>query len=512
MQLSEIINYAIYGFIAFFVLVNVIRGLAGGVRRQVLRLITVAASATVAFLVCIKIYPTVYGFIAGKSMEELIALISSALARFGIAMPEAVPKYLSCLESETAAYVLAVPMLLLIVPVVFIVCFFVLSLITKLIHVIVCGMLGFTKRNNNFITRILGGAVGLVQGVLIAAVILLPIVGTYSSIGYIVKTAEEKHPDSQNSQVVANAYNTYLAPAEENIAVKLLSEKCGFLYEKFITVDVDDEKIKLSDVGSDLFNVFVLYGDLGGVDFSNLTEANKATINEMVDSIGNDKYITSILSGFFRALPRTIDKGLVKITFEEPLKGFVSSFFHAFETSDKDNVKTDLSMVVNIAFIVSDSGILKAEGGEGMMNALLSTDASGATTMKRITGELSKNSRFAVISEQLTELAVHALLANSGIEGDAAETVTEITDTLNEIIAIDKESYATEEEYRAEVSSKIDETLRAEGIPLDEEQLEMVTDFVATELEGKEELTEADLAEFIAEYYNAYASGEMPVA
>jgi hypothetical protein len=169
-------------------------------------------------------------------------------------------------------------------------------------------------------------------------------------------------------------------------------------------------------------------------------------------------------------------------------------------------------MVANIAFIVSDSGVLTAEDGTAMMNALIATDEKGDTTMKMIVEELNKNVRFAIISEQLTELAVHALLANSGIDGDAAETVTEITNTLNDIIAIDKASYATEEEYRAAVSSKIDETLKAEGIPLEEEELAMVTEYITTELDGKEEISSADIAAFMAEYYNIYAGTVAPAA
>ena len=508
MELPVIINYGIYGFIAFFALITALSGLVGGFSRQVLRVVTVAVSAVISFIVCTKLYPTVFGFLSSKTTADLIAMINSA----GVTLPENIVAFLECLETETGAYLLAIPLLLVAVPVLFILLFVLLNGITKIIHLILCGIFGFTKKNNIFITRILGAAVGFVQGVFVAAVIMLPIAGTVGTLSHVVKTAEEELPDSTNTQVVANVYHAYLDAAENNVAVNILNTKVGFVYEKFITVDVEGEAVKLSDVASDCFNTFVLYGDLAGVDFANLTAENKETINSMVENIGNDKYITSILSGVFRALPRAFDRGLVQFTYDEPLLGFANSFLHVFETSNKDNVKNDLSTTVNILFIVSDSGVFGAEG-QGIFDALMLTDENGHSTVTRICKELGRNERFAPIADTLAEMAVQILLDNAGVDGDAKQTVEEITGTLNEVLAIDKSSYETEEEYRAEVSSKIDETLQAEGIPLEEDQLAAVTDYVTTEFEGKEEITEHDIADFMAKYYDVYAgaSGDTTV-
>ena len=75
---------------------------------------------------------------------------------------------------------------------------------------------------------------------------------------------------------------------------------------------------------------------------------------------------------------------------------------------------------------------------------------------------------------------------------------------MNEIISIKKEDFATEEEYKEEVSSSISEVLSNQGIPLEGEQLDKVTDFVINEFEGKDSLTEADFADFMTKYYDEY--------
>ena len=131
-------------------------------------------------------------------------------------------------------------------------------------------------------------------------------------------------------------------------------------------------------------------------------------------------------------------------------------------------------------------------------------------SQNRIIDTVESNARFNGVMASLSDMAVHVLLENSGLSPEVAETVDSIKNTLNDVLTVNKDDYATEEEYKEVVSEKIGGVLEEYSIPLEKEQLDVVTDFVCAELEGKEEITDTDLAEFMAKYYEVYTSGELP--
>ena len=163
-------------------------------------------------------------------------------------------------------------------------------------------------------------------------------------------------------------------------------------------------------------------------------------------------------------------------------------------------------------YILTDIGVFSSESSENLMDKFMQKDSEGKNAIEKISAALKSNDRFITVALSITDLAVNLVLENAGIDPEVMNTVEDIKGTLNDIVSINKNDYETEEEYKAEVSSKIDTTLTENGIPLDEEQLSMVTDFVCTELEGKEEITEADLVDFMAKYYSVYVGegGELP--
>ena len=112
----------------------------------------------------------------------------------------------------------------------------------------------------------------------------------------------------------------------------------------------------------------------------------------------------------------------------------------------------------------------------------------------------------------MADVAMALVLTNSGMsETIAPETLDNVKGSLNDVIAMDKDAYETEEEYKAAVSNTIGTTLDECHIALEPEQLDIVTDYVIQEFEGKEEVTDEDMVNFMSQYYDAYASGELEV-
>ena len=101
-----------------------------------------------------------------------------------------------------------------------------------------------------------------------------------------------------------------------------------------------------------------------------------------------------------------------------------------------------------------------------------------------------------------------ALMTSVGItDPDVAQRVEDVKNDLNEVIAMNKEDYATQEEYKEAVSTKINDTLVKNDIEITEEQLDMVSDFVIEEFDEIDEITDAEIADFMAKYYDVYMNG-----
>ena len=497
MQLPVLLNYGVYGLAALLAVFGAISGLVNGIKRQTLRLISIGISALLSFLICIAVFPALYSSLENKTISELLAMA-------GLNLNEAFQKIVDCIEIETGIYILAIPVSLFIIPIIFIVIFVIFNLLMLIPCVIFSGIFGFIKKDNNIVTRLLGAAVGLLQGVIVAAVILIPVAGTVDTLGVAVHTAEERHPFSQNTETVANIYHLNLDPLENNLIIKVINDRFGYIYDRFTTVTVDGADVNMQTVVVDTFDIFVLSGDLKGADFNKLTEDNKVVISAMTHDIGVDRYIATIVSGMLRAVSGAFDSGAIAFSYPEPLLTFMNSFVHVFAATTADTVEEDITTMENVYYIISDSGLLKADAADGMFVSITTVDSNTISVLSQVTDELNSNPRFRPVAKELSKMSMELLLNDKGLDADAEEVVSDLTNDMNEIIAIKKEDFETEEEYRAEVSTSIDAALADKGIPLEEEQLEQITDFVITEFEGKEEIKEEEFADFMTKYYDLY--------
>ncbi len=501
-----IFSYVIYGVVAFFALLGAILGFTSGAVRQTLRLITIVLAAVVAFILAMNVYPVLFSKIEGKTIGEIAASIK-------LTIPDNIKAYVDCLDTQTAAYVATIPIAIVVVPLVFIVFFILLSFILYIVFAIVAGVLGCTKRRNNIITRFVGMLVGLIQGVIVAGLILMPVIGIVGVADDAVGNAQTNYPDAQNATVIAEKYHYFADPVLNNKAFTVYDKTLGFMYEKFVTVNVNGEKVTMNKVASDGFEIFVLYGELSGIDFAAPSEEHKATIDKMINTFGNDTYMTTIVSGLMRGVVNANEQGLLPLGSigDENMMNFINEFIAVFENSSSATIKEDISTTEKIYFILGDSGAFKALTSgevvyEDVFSSLLSKDEGGKSAITRVSEELQKNPRTARLATELNHFAVSTLMSGIGIvDAETVQIVENVRTDLNEIIAIDKDSFETEEEYKQEVSSKIEATLEENQITgLDDEQLAAVTDFVVTEFEGKEEITDAEITSFIAQYYDVY--------
>ena len=292
------------------------------------------------------------------------------------------------------------------------------------------------------------------------------------------------------------------------------------MYDAMARVEIEGDVVEMSGVVTDAVELFTLYGDLEGADFKNLSEEHKATVDSMITVFNSDHYMTELLSGIMRAVAKAESNGTLSLGVEDEVThDFLVSFIHVFEGSTSQTVSEDLVTTQRVYFLLSDSGTLLALGddsdGMALVNALAKIDENGKSTLGSICTELKNNVRTAPIATELNNLAMKALLTSVGVsDPNVQERVEEVKSDLNEVIAMDREDYETEEEYKEAVSNKISDTLAKNEIDITDEQLSQVSDFVIEEFENVDEISDAEIADFMAKYYDVYlnasSSGELP--
>ncbi len=508
MLLSDIINYAVYGIVAASTLLGLCLGMIRGLNRQTIRLATVLLSFIGAFLIFNKIFPLFFSLTKGRTAEGL-------LLKFGIGLPENISSILSYINAEAASYLLAVPMALVILPVSFVFCFLSISVLLWIPGYVFCGAMGFIKRANTLLTRILGGVIGAIQGVFVAAVILLPVAGMIGTGSDVVSEVKARRPESINSVTISSFYETNLAPLQSNIVIKIVDERFGFVYDALTTVRVDGVDVNMTAVATDLYEIFVVSGDLGQFDYTALTEDNKAAISDMIEILTKDEYLAKITAGALSSVFYSIHNGHIVLGLEEPLHGLVISIISVYETEDYTTLHDDLVTTKNVYFIFSDTGslaVVNMEGNasENMFTAILKTDENGKSTVSLISDELKRNERFYGVADKLSTFAMDILIKNTGgADSDTAQTLQSVKDGLNSAIKIKQDDYETEEEYKAAVSENIGATLEENGISLSDEKLSSLTDKVIENFGDGDEMDDLEFAEFMGKYYDIYASNDL---
>ncbi len=531
-ELAAVLSYApwvIFGIMAFLVLIGALKGLRRGIQRQTVRTATIILSIVLS-VVAIKIgYGRIFSYLDAMTVEELV----NKGIELGLLSSSDDLSVLYNLEMATLEYILAIPLTLIIAPLVFVVLFIVISAIMLIVHAIVSGVLGFKKKKNNGVTRLCGMALGAVQGLLVSAMVLLPFVGLSNLAAGAMDTMRDNTSASETEQELVATYDENVKPIAECASMKIMGV-CGgkIVYNIVATTSVEGESFNMRGEVDTVLSVYSEYSSLEGMEWHSLKDSDKATIESMLDKIENSDYFAPLLASLARGLSKTVTEGEMLDEMEEPMKTLFCDVFGIFATSTKDNFFTDVDTILDLYYLFSDEGILEAivdtDSGEvpddspsgeeeDIMSMLGRKDEEGNTVISRAITLLQDNPRTAPIVTSLMKISLSMMVNTAGDEmaGDTGLTTEEIEEVydnvkqgLNDVVQIKKEDYASDEEYKDAVSASLDETFRANNIELDEDIIDVVADHVIENFGDVEEVTDEHIVEVILEYYDAYLNGE----
>ena len=500
------VNYAplIYTLVALIVVVGAIAGYLRGIKRQFVRSVTIIIAFFAAYGATSFGYHYLNSFLADKTMGDVRAW----LVTFRFIKSTDDVSWLYSIDINAVRELIAIPISLVIRPVLFVSAFVALHNVLLILHKIIAALCGFKRKKNNTATRVLGLILGTLQGVFVSIVVLTPIVGISGVAKEAMTVMKEYAPNEGFTQYVEEKYDAYAEGISENPLIEFYATVgADELYEKLSTATLDGETFNMTAIIPDAVKIASDSARLWDADAKNLTPENEAAIERIIASIRNNLQIKKIVSGAVSSAAYLYTNGIFPIDINEPFRSVINSAVGIFHTSSADNICNDLDTVADVYFILSQDGVLNSfdEGSDKMLEALTSKDATGETAVNRVVTVIRSNERTKPLVSLVTKLSVTVMANKAGIDEKALETFDNIkTGISDNVLTIEKENYATEEEYVKEISDALDTTLKENEIELEKGVIDKMAEYVSEHFSDVETLTDEGATDIIFSYYDAY--------
>lgn len=503
-------------FIIYF-LVTVIwqlfRGWKRGLFRQALHTGLTLLSAIIAFSVASSIGNELLSTLADTSTAELIAAIESASGP----LPANVTGIISSIDLKLIDYLLMMPATTLIAPFLFTTIFLLLNWLFRIAYFILHKLL---PHGANLVFRLSGLGVGLIEGMLIAGCVLLPIVSITTIADDVMATVEESElAESEGVQEILDIYEQDFAPVTNNMAfgiVKTFGGKAAL--NNMATVKDGDIKMNMRDEMITTVRIALIAStSFEGADMKAPNDTAKAGINAMLDELDDSYYLTTIVAGTLSGMARAVDGGHLNFELDSTYASLLNSAISVLKSTTVKTLDDDLDTIKNVYFILGDNEVLAALTAEDAdVSAILTQkNENGDTVINQVIDTINKNAHMSPLVTALTKLSLSVICETISVGENSDEIYDNLKGGLNTTLTeVKKDDYATEEEYREALSESINVTLIENDINLEPEIVSGIADHVAENYGDVDSLSDEEFNDVMLSYYDAYLkyqeTGEIP--
>ena len=473
-EMAQYVVLALVAVTALIVLINLIKGLIRGFKKTVGSLIAIVASAIVAFIVTAIICKP-----SSSMMVFLMDQLSSLLGKdisdilFGI---EAV--------GEVLYYYVA----MIIAPFVFLVIYILLSIIFAIIAGIVVRIMLRKKKPKGALHRLGGLGVGLVCGILVSAILLMPIVGL---LGVATEVGAQADPDLLGDEEIVDL----LESLSEDQALAIYYKASGWLFDSLTSTSFEGERVSLK---SELVAILGMVANFSALSSGNLGDAEVAALNAAVDGIDGSPLVKHAAAGLISEMAGSWAAGesflgIEMIDAGELLNPVINSVIGVLATTNKEYVIADLHTLTGILGIIVSHGLMDATESSDMLETL---GKGGVIT--ELMREANKNPRMSVISDSIAQLSVRAIGSTIGIPQDRAERYNSLMDEVADIL--NDSAYMSYDDRYTYVDEHLIDALDKYGVDVNDESVLSITEGVLTDLGSAGQLDGADVSEFFIIY------------
>ena len=495
---------AIFGVTLFFALIGAIAGLIRGAARQLVRAITIVASVFLSFLAIKISNNALLASLAEKDSAGIREWFDGLVGFFNLQMDNS---WMLHLDAESLRLMMQVVISLVIAPLVFVAAFIIISALMLIVYSILQKLLGFSNLDNNAATRLSGALLGFVQGVVVSAILFMPIIGVGNAFTSAVQTLEKEVPDEEVTIAMSEACS-YVEPIVDGPAFNVLGVfGAKPIYNGLAKIEIDGKDYRATKLLPDIIVIAAEIEKLESVDMKNITPEDEAVLNRILDTVEDDFFLTKLVSGAIRQFALNYKNGVVTITVQAPYDALLDSAIAIFETTDSTNVHADLDTVVEVLLILSREGVIASldTNSEALLTTLTSRDENGQNAVNKVIDAVNANPRTKPLVSMLAKLSVTIMSQQAGLGPGTAETYDNIKGSINnDVLSIDKDDYATEEEYVDAVADSLDTVLQQNNITLEPEIVETMAEYISDNFSEVSEITDDDINNIILSYYDAY--------
>lgn len=503
------ISLGIFAMIGVFAALGLYFGLMRGFSKSVIRFLTILLSAFGALYGVMATCNIIINLTNKSGAESVDQVIDSYAPGVLDSLPGAAKSVLAEMNPETATIFVMMLVCIFIAPILFIAFFYLLKTLSFLLYKLLAGLVGAIDYCKGIPSVIFGAIVGLIQGVVIAGIVLMPISGLCG----VLEIAKEPLLENEDEDSkIAQFYDDVFNDLVENPVFDTIDSFGGAsAYEQMVNVTIGGRKINMAEESKGVIKLFsdALPLVTEKFEWASPTDPQEQAFVNMVEDIGDNELIASLVSDIMRGVAVCVDNESVKLPFEGTNKDLIEDVLGIFHTSTKDNVEEDLDMIVDIYLLLSNKGLITAfndNNSDVMRELLTDTDESGDTIIDLILARLNESERGKPIVRSFTKISLSLMQSASGIDGDAAKLYEDVQDDLHTVLSHNKEDFATDEEYREAVKSDLDKALEENNLQINDDVKENMVDYIEENFSNKSEITQDDIDDAILSYYNSYAA------
>lgn len=441
-------NYVTLSLIAvtaIIVLFNLIKGLIRGFKKTIGTLAAIIISAVISAIITAIICTPQSSIIATimQYLEE--ANTGSELQDiFGISE-----------IGETLSYYIS----MIAAPFVFLVLYVVISIIVSIIVGIVIRFIPPHKKMKGVLHRLGGLGVGVVCGLLVSALLLMPVVGVIN----IAITVGESDLLGEDG----NELSEIVEQAADDKVYAVYAVCSGWMFDSMASATYDGEKVYLKDEISVILAVVSNINAISG-EVSEFDNTQIDALENVVESLDKSALLKNTLAGVLSEMASKWIAGepfmgIDSIEAGELLNPLIDSILEVMATSEKDTITEDMSTFVGILGVMVEHELLdNVDNFEKILEILSRKPAndSDETAIEALINVANENPRMTKLSDEIAKLSIRALASTLGIPENDDVTYNMLMDDI--AAALNESKF--DDDREAAVEERIVEALDNYGV------------------------------------------------
>ncbi len=465
--------YISLGFLAitlFFVLINAVKGLIRGLKKTIVSLIAIIASAIVAAILTTIICSPAFGILPSVTEELRNSLATGEMAElFAIKeVDELLTLYLS----------------MVVAPFIFMALYAVLSLVIGIVGGIIAKRIKIGDDLPQVAKRLGGLGVGIVCGIIASTLILMPVVGVLD----VVASASQVNVGDANS-----ATNT-----DDSGLYDMYVGTSGWMFDAFASSDYHGERVYLREDLKVVLSIASNAGSLSG-DSKQFGDDQVRALHAIVNETDKSPIWKGAVAGVTSDMSRKWLSGKTfmgqeKITAGDLLTPTLDSVLVVMSTADSTTIISDLNTYADMMEVLISHGMLAYADNYELMLTKLSQEG----IITKLAAVADANPRMGAFADEISNLSVRALALSicvPGVDDEQYEFLMEnIADALN---ASSDMSNSERQDY---VENQMEDMLDDYGVNVGGEASRDIATSLINNLGDDDDLEAEDIDEFLVGY------------